>query len=149
MNQGPLVDGEMIRVTRKRLGWSQAELAKKCGVTQSTISRLEGGRAPYNCELQAVVSLATALMVPISSLVPLGQPEAGEAEAVQDDRPGCPCDNLEPTFAGVVKVMATQSYLNQHQAALILDGYLASLLYNDPDELKFSDVNVDANSGDS
>lgn len=40
-------DGRRIGVVRKTLGWSQAQLADKLGVTEATISRWESGdRSP-------------------------------------------------------------------------------------------------------
>lgn len=40
-------DGRRIKVVRTHLGWSQAHLAEKMGVTEATICRWEGGeRSP-------------------------------------------------------------------------------------------------------
>lgn len=36
--------GKAIRQTRRRRGWTQAELAERCGVRQKDISTLEHGR---------------------------------------------------------------------------------------------------------
>ena len=38
--------GDMIRELRRSHGWTQRALARRCGVSQSTISRLEAGLAP-------------------------------------------------------------------------------------------------------
>jgi transcriptional regulator with XRE-family HTH domain len=38
--------GSAMRTARRRLAWSQRRLAWRCGVSQSTISRLEAGKAP-------------------------------------------------------------------------------------------------------
>jgi DNA-binding Xre family transcriptional regulator len=38
--------GGAIRVARLRIPWSQHALARRCGISQSTISRLEAGKAP-------------------------------------------------------------------------------------------------------
>lgn len=136
MDEVPLINGGMIRSARKRMGWSQAELAAKSGVSQSIISRLEREEAPYDCMLSNLLSLASTLMLPVSSLLH------------QEDDQNITTYNLEPTLAGVIHVLSQMKYFNQHQAALILDGYLTSLIYTDDDELKFSDVNVEPNSGD-
>jgi transcriptional regulator with XRE-family HTH domain len=38
--------GGAIRLARRRIPWSQHDLARRCGLSQSTISRLEAGKAP-------------------------------------------------------------------------------------------------------
>jgi transcriptional regulator with XRE-family HTH domain len=38
--------GGAIRTARLRIPWSQHALASRCGLSQSTISRLEAGKAP-------------------------------------------------------------------------------------------------------
>ena len=39
-----LSPGESVKVARELLGWSQQDLAKKCGIPQSTISGIESDR---------------------------------------------------------------------------------------------------------
>jgi transcriptional regulator with XRE-family HTH domain len=41
----PVRFGLAIRALRRRRGWSQRELAHRCGLSQSTISDIEGGLA--------------------------------------------------------------------------------------------------------
>jgi transcriptional regulator with XRE-family HTH domain len=38
--------GAAIRTARLRIPWSQHKLARRCGLSQSSISRLEAGKAP-------------------------------------------------------------------------------------------------------
>ena len=38
--------GGAIRAARLRVPWSQHTLARRCGLSQSSISRLEAGKAP-------------------------------------------------------------------------------------------------------
>ena len=39
-----LTTGEVIRMLRELKGWTQDELAKKCGITATNISSLENGK---------------------------------------------------------------------------------------------------------
>ena len=49
-----------IQELREVKGWSQAELARRSGVSQSTISRLEAGTTP-SIDLNNLENLAKAL----------------------------------------------------------------------------------------
>ena len=49
-----------IKELRELKGWSQAELARRSGVSQSTISRLEAGTTP-SIDLNNLENLAKAL----------------------------------------------------------------------------------------
>jgi len=60
--------GIRVRIKRKELGLTQVELARKSGLTQATISRVE------NCEIQelrsgAIMALALALRVTTDFLI--------------------------------------------------------------------------------
>jgi transcriptional regulator with XRE-family HTH domain len=57
-----------IRVKREELGLTQAELAKKTGLTQATISRLESGEV-RQLKSEAIKSLARALGVSLDFLM--------------------------------------------------------------------------------
>ncbi|WP_017585830.1 helix-turn-helix domain-containing protein [Nocardiopsis ganjiahuensis] len=51
--------GEAVRLRREELGWSQAELGRRCGMPQSSIARFEhGGTQPT---LTTLERLAEAL----------------------------------------------------------------------------------------
>jgi transcriptional regulator with XRE-family HTH domain len=57
--------GSAIREARRRVAWSQRTLADRCGLSQSSISRLECGKAPT----LRVSRLAHILMVLRARLV--------------------------------------------------------------------------------
>lgn len=60
--------GERLREARLRAGWSQEELAGRCGMHQVTISQLEGGRS--NASLLTVEKLAKTLGIAARDLLP-------------------------------------------------------------------------------
>jgi transcriptional regulator with XRE-family HTH domain len=68
--------GERVRTLRRRLGWTQHELAGKAGVAYITISRLERGET-QNPTLGTMRSLADLLGVPLGDLAK-GTPLVGE-----------------------------------------------------------------------
>lgn len=51
--------GESVRILRELQGYSQTELAARCGIPQSTISAIETGRV--NLGVERAKSLARAL----------------------------------------------------------------------------------------
>ena len=57
-----------VRVKREEKGYNQAELAKRTGLTQATISRLESGEV-RQLKSEAIKSLAKALGVSVDFLV--------------------------------------------------------------------------------
>ena len=132
MSHVPLIDGAMLKASRKRLGWSQSVVASRSGVSQSIISRLEAEQPPYDLKVSNLLAIAKTLMVPLDSLVR------------SEVHPGhvLPSYDLEPTLAGVVSLVAEASYTDQQRAAFILEGYLTSLMYRDDDDEQFSDPNV-------
>lgn len=44
--EGAFVDGEQMRIARKRRGLSQIELGKLVGITGASVSNIESGRSP-------------------------------------------------------------------------------------------------------
>lgn len=72
---------ERVKELRNKLGWSQAVLAQKSGVTQATISRIENGRVanPLMRELQ---KLAETLGTSIDYLAGRDEKEKSEIKAL-------------------------------------------------------------------
>lgn len=48
---------EQISKSRKALGWTQAQLAERLGVTHSTVSRIENGDIPLNIRTQIALEV--------------------------------------------------------------------------------------------
>lgn len=59
--------GTMVKEARQRKGWTQGELAARCGVTQSYISQIERGEK-YNVPLETLQALAAALDLSLDML---------------------------------------------------------------------------------
>lgn len=55
----PKLIGNLIRRTRKKHGWSQAELGKRAGLRQETISLIETGNPAT--KLETILSVLVAL----------------------------------------------------------------------------------------
>ena len=60
--------GALVQVHRSRRGWSQTELAERCGMARSNLARLESGR--HEPLLSSVKRVASALGVRLSDLIP-------------------------------------------------------------------------------
>lgn len=54
--------GRRLRALRTDRGWTQMQLAERCGIDNKTISRMENGR--YGTSIDQVARLARALDVP-------------------------------------------------------------------------------------
>lgn len=59
--------GELIRLLRRRKGWTQRELAQRAGVTQTTIVRLE--RGDTEPVISTIRKVAEALGVPPAEIL--------------------------------------------------------------------------------
>jgi len=59
--------GAFVQAYRKRLGWSQARLARRCGMARANLARLESGR--HEPLLSSVKRVASALGVKLSDLI--------------------------------------------------------------------------------
>jgi transcriptional regulator with XRE-family HTH domain len=59
--------GEMVRELRELKGWSQSDLAKKTGISQTNISAIENGRVEIG--KQRAIILAHALDVHPASIM--------------------------------------------------------------------------------
>jgi transcriptional regulator with XRE-family HTH domain len=67
MNEQATCCGELIRSARERLGWTQAQLASKIGVTASYITKIEGSEATASYD--RVIDLARALALDPNTLL--------------------------------------------------------------------------------
>ncbi|MFA5923647.1 MAG: helix-turn-helix transcriptional regulator [Methylococcaceae bacterium] len=75
--------GANIAERRKKLGWTQAELAERIGVDTETISRFErGNNLP---SLQRLEKLADALTIPLYRLVAASSPRADDQSFILDE----------------------------------------------------------------
>ena len=52
--------GERVMLARRRLGWTQSQLAAKSGVRTVTVARVERGKMPH-VSLEVVYGMAQAL----------------------------------------------------------------------------------------
>ena len=77
--------GEKIRELRKNAGLTQQELAKKTGIIQSDLSRMESGE--YRVSLVALTKILGALDMTVSEFFgegsPVGSVEAALIDAVR------------------------------------------------------------------
>ncbi|RJX29304.1 MAG: cupin domain-containing protein [Desulfarculus sp.] len=95
---GPLDLGPKLRVLRLKKRLSQSELAKRVGVTPSTISQVEGGQIYPS--LPALLKMAEVLGVDIAYLFQAAAPPKGwllrpAAEAALLQLPGMPSQGVE------------------------------------------------------
>lgn len=72
-----------VRAERDRAGLSLSELARRAGLSKSTLSQLEAGKG--NPGVETVWSLATVLGVPFSALIDPPQPERALVRAGAGD----------------------------------------------------------------
>jgi transcriptional regulator with XRE-family HTH domain len=70
---------QRVRARRRALGWTQEELARRCGLHQSAIARVEAGRS-RNIETRTLIALADGLGVSVDYLV-------GRAELPEETEP--------------------------------------------------------------
>jgi HTH-type transcriptional regulator / antitoxin HipB len=64
--------GELIRQRRKALGWTQAELAARCGTGERFIVELEGGKP--TCHLEKSLIAARAVGIELADIGSLHSP---------------------------------------------------------------------------
>ncbi|MGN6650297.1 helix-turn-helix domain-containing protein [Trinickia sp.] len=82
----PVELGQRLRTARKRLGWTLTQLAEKCGVSITTISRAERGHLALGYE--NLTALGRALEIDLSSLFSRGTGEVEPAEGPVVTRAG-------------------------------------------------------------
>lgn len=56
--------GDLIRKKREEQGWSEAQIAEMCGVTEQTIRKIEEGR--FNVGIDIIGAVADALGVKLT-----------------------------------------------------------------------------------
>lgn len=69
--------GELLKTARRQRGWSQGELAKRSGISQSTLWRIENGLIAEP-KIGIMLRLAEALGLDIHQLI--GQPSLASSE---------------------------------------------------------------------
>lgn len=75
--------GANIAERRKKLGWTQAELAERIGVDTETVSRFErGSNLP---SLQRLEKLADVLKLPLYRLVAASSPRADDQSLILNE----------------------------------------------------------------
>ena len=73
--------GRRVKELRTRRGLTQADLAERAGISQTTLSRLEGG---HQCpSLQGVATLAEALGVSLPTVVDFEGERVGEVDLIE------------------------------------------------------------------
>lgn len=72
--------GALIRDRRKRLGWTQAELARRAGTGERFIVELEAGKPSCQLEKALVVARTVGLEIGDLKAVPASSPEAEKDE---------------------------------------------------------------------
>ncbi len=71
--------GALVRAKRKSLGWTQAELAARCGTGERFIVELEGGKP--SCHLGKSLIAARVVGIELGDL----KDAATRAEEIEDD----------------------------------------------------------------
>jgi HTH-type transcriptional regulator / antitoxin HipB len=71
--------GALVRAKRKALGWTQAELAARCGTGERFIVELEGGKP--SCHLEKSLIATRVVGIELGDL----KQAAACAEAIEDD----------------------------------------------------------------
>jgi transcriptional regulator with XRE-family HTH domain len=75
--------GEVVRTHRERAGLTQGELARRVGMTRTSITNIESGR--QKVQLHTLYDIAHAVDVSPQALLP--SPEAVTPEAIEDRLP--------------------------------------------------------------
>lgn len=71
--------GALVRAKRKALGWTQAELAARCGTGERFIVELEGGKP--SCHLEKSLIAARVVGIQLGDL----KDAATRVEVIEDD----------------------------------------------------------------
>ena len=65
-----MTGGELIRSARKRLGWTQAELAEKVGLQREDVSKIETGYIGLGDDRAAMFAAVSELSLTATELLP-------------------------------------------------------------------------------
>jgi len=107
------VFGRVVRRRREKMAMSQAQLARKMGCPQASISRLERGRR--SASLRELLSLARALRSSVSDLLAELEPALRPSTPAFKPRPEHPGTAFSPAFhAALVGEEAAISQLAAH-----------------------------------
>lgn len=102
--------GQRLREARKRRGLTQVEMARRTGIHQPNIARLEAGR--HTPALETLERLATAIGCPLAEL--LGAEDSRVAWLLQearrllstlDPKPGSALDGVDELVFAVLRVV--------------------------------------------
>ncbi|MGQ0776339.1 MAG: helix-turn-helix domain-containing protein [Pseudonocardiales bacterium] len=78
--------GQVMKLVRLTLGWTQQDLADRSGWSQSTISRIEDGKTRGARDLDVLADLARALGIPCAALYQAGTEDQGRTLNGMDRR---------------------------------------------------------------
>src|ERR1700746_138749 len=67
MREDPVEPGEIIRRRREELGWSQAQLGNRVGISQPAIKKIEAGDSRHS---KFLPKIAQVLSIPLGDLDP-------------------------------------------------------------------------------
>ncbi|WP_321342207.1 helix-turn-helix transcriptional regulator [Breoghania sp.] len=70
--------GSIIQRARKKRGWTQSQLAERCGLRQATLSLIETGETP--AKLPSLLSILAALDLELR----IGDRSTGGAQDIED-----------------------------------------------------------------
>jgi transcriptional regulator with XRE-family HTH domain len=76
-------NGQFIKDSRKVLGWSQAELARRCDVSNTYISEIENGNKKPSFEVLEKISLAFDL--PLSYMILINEDGVKDNETLKKE----------------------------------------------------------------
>jgi transcriptional regulator with XRE-family HTH domain len=79
-----VIDGDRIRLLREALDWSQSELARRSGVDQGTVSKIESGEVK-NPGIDSIFKLMAALKTPVEHIRSGAAPALAPAPALAHD----------------------------------------------------------------
>ncbi len=109
MSMEPVIDGAALRRLREVRGWDQSALARRAGISQSVVSRLERGLQD-NLDAAVLIALARTLGIAVDALL--------VASTQPDQAP------LVGELAVIVPELARLPEGDQRRVAAILQAYV-------------------------